>query len=86
MKYDESDNFLIRVTRTVTDRVTDLFGGAFSQTEMAATLAEIAKIDPTFEKAKFLHQCEKDIIPTILEAFLSQDLDVLKDWCHDSVN
>eukprot|EP00118_Oscarella_pearsei_P023012 m.270885 g.270885 ORF g.270885 m.270885 type:complete len:82 (+) comp40545_c0_seq17:644-889(+) len=45
MKYDESDNVFIRVTRTVTDRLMDVFGGMFSPTEMAATFAEIAKID-----------------------------------------
>lgn len=39
----------------------------FSTSEMAATLAEIAKIDPNFNKDKFLLECEREIIPTVLE-------------------
>lgn len=30
-------------------------------------LTEIVKADPTFDKDSFLKQCEKDIIPNILE-------------------
>ena len=39
----------------------------FSTSEMAATLAEIAKIDPNFNKDRFLIECEREIIPTVLE-------------------
>ena len=39
----------------------------FSTSEMAATLAEITKIDPNFNKDKFLMECEREIIPTVLE-------------------
>lgn len=103
MKYDESDNALIRASRAVTDRVTDFLGkvlsyfvlvfqivslfyynhlflcyclmwllylfsgGLFSKTEMSEVLTEIVKADPTFDKDSFLKQCEKDIIPNILE-------------------
>lgn len=53
--------------------MTDLFvvvcfpGGLFSKTEMSEVLTEIVKADPTFDKDSFLKQCEKDIIPNILE-------------------
>uniref|UniRef100_A0A3Q2TJX0 Mitochondrial import inner membrane translocase subunit TIM44 n=1 Tax=Fundulus heteroclitus TaxID=8078 RepID=A0A3Q2TJX0_FUNHE len=67
MKYDESDNALIRASRAMTDRVTDFLGGLFSKTEMSEVLTEILKIDPKFDKDTFLKQCEKDIIPNILE-------------------
>lgn len=30
-------------------------------------LTEIVKADPTFDRDSFLKQCEKDIIPNILE-------------------
>eukprot|EP00794_Sanderia_malayensis_P009719 gene9719-10710_t len=83
MKYDESDNIMIRATRVVTDKFADVFRDVFSQSEMAATLAEIAKIDPNFNKDKFLKECEREIIPTVLEAFIRGELDVLKDWCHE---
>lgn len=42
-------------------------GGLFSKTEMSEVLTEILKVDPTFDKDRFLHQCETDIIPNILE-------------------
>ena len=41
----------------------------FSTSEMAATIAEITKIDPNFNKDKFLMECEREIIPTVLEVF-----------------
>ncbi|XP_060796496.1 mitochondrial import inner membrane translocase subunit TIM44 isoform X2 [Neoarius graeffei] len=43
MKYDESDNALIRASRAVTDKMTDLIGGLFSKTEMSEVLTEILK-------------------------------------------
>lgn len=44
-----------------------LLGGLFSKTEMSEVLTEILKADPNFDKDSFLKQCEKDIIPNILE-------------------
>ncbi|KAM3866312.1 mitochondrial import inner membrane translocase subunit TIM44-like [Diretmus argenteus] len=84
MKYDESDNALIRASRAVTDKVTGLIGGLFSKTEMSEVLTEILKADPNFDKDSFLKQCEKDIIPNILEAMIRGELDVLKDWCYEA--
>ncbi|EDO32515.1 predicted protein, partial [Nematostella vectensis] len=83
MKYDESDNIVIRATRVVTDRLTDVFSDVFSQSEMAKTLSEITKIDPQFNKDRFLQECEFEIIPAVLEGFLQGKLDILKDWCHE---
>ncbi|XP_031588582.1 mitochondrial import inner membrane translocase subunit TIM44-like [Oreochromis aureus] len=84
MKYDESDNALIRASRALTDRVTDFLGGLFSKTEMSEVLTEILKADPSFDKDSFLKQCEKDIIPNILEAIIRGELEVLKDWCYEA--
>ncbi|NWZ45367.1 TIM44 translocase, partial [Brachypodius atriceps] len=86
MKYDESDNAFIRASRAVTDRVTDLIGGLFSKTEMSEVLTEILKVDPSFDKDRFLKQCERDIIPNVLEALISGELDILKDWCYEAVS
>ncbi|XP_062034781.1 mitochondrial import inner membrane translocase subunit TIM44 isoform X2 [Lepus europaeus] len=69
MKYDESDNALIRASRALTDKVTDLLGGLFSKTEMSEVLTEILRVDPAFDKDRFLQQCESDIIPNILETY-----------------
>lgn len=84
MKYDESDNALVRASRAVTDKMTDIIGGLFSKTEMSEVLTEILKVDPNFDKDSFLKQCEKDIIPNILEAMIQGELDVLKDWCYEA--
>ena len=56
------------------------------QSDMSQTLAEIHKIDPSFDKEVFISECKNDIIPTILEAFLQGKVDILKDWCHEAVS
>ncbi|KAK0162998.1 hypothetical protein PV327_006715 [Microctonus hyperodae] len=84
MKYDESDNAVIRASRLFTDKVTDIMGGLFQKTELSETLTEICKLDPSFDKVKFLRDCETDIIPNILEAMIRGDLKILKDWCHEA--
>ncbi|XP_057345678.1 mitochondrial import inner membrane translocase subunit TIM44 isoform X2 [Manis pentadactyla] len=84
LRYDESDNALIRASRALTDKVTDLLGGLFSKTEMSEVLTEILRVDPAFDKDRFLRQCEKDIIPNVLEAMICGELDILKDWCYEA--
>ncbi|XP_042911761.1 mitochondrial import inner membrane translocase subunit TIM44 isoform X2 [Parasteatoda tepidariorum] len=83
MKYDESDNPVVRASRLLTDKVTDLFGGLFQKTELSEVLTEIVKMDPNFDKEKFLKECEDEIIPNILEAMIRGDLEILKDWCYE---
>jgi import inner membrane translocase subunit TIM44 len=82
-KLDESDNPVARVTRIVSDKVSDVFGSMFSQNEMSVVLTEIIKMDPNFSKEQFLKDCENDIIPNVLEAMIRGDLDILQDWCHE---
>lgn len=84
VKFEESDNPLARGARLVTDKVQDIFGSVFTRTELSATLTEIVKIDPTFEREQFLKDCEVDIIPNILEAITRGDLEVLEDWCYEA--
>jgi import inner membrane translocase subunit TIM44 len=84
IKYDESENPVIRASRLLTDKVSDIMGNMFSKTELSETLTEICKIDPSFDEKKFLRDCENDIIPNILEAMVRGNLDILKDWCFES--
>lgn len=84
IKYDESDNPVIRASRLLTDKVSDIMGGLFQKTEMSETLTEICKLDPNFDKNKFLVECEKDIIPNILEAIVRGELEILRDWCFEA--
>lgn len=83
LKFDESENPVIRASRALTEKVTDIMGGLFQKTELSETLTEICKIDNTFDTKRFLKQCETDIIPNILEAMTRGDLEILKDWCHE---
>ncbi|CAG2239093.1 TIM44 [Mytilus edulis] len=78
MKYDESDHLLVRGTRFFTDKMGQLFGGVFSKTELSDVLTEICKVEPDFDKERFLKMCEKEIIPNILEAIVRGDLTILK--------
>ena len=57
-----------------------------TQSDMAEALAEIHKIDPNFNKETFIKECQFEIIPTILEAYLQGRQDILKDWCHEGVS
>jgi mitochondrial import inner membrane translocase subunit TIM44 len=84
IKYDESENPVVRASRLLTDKVTDIMGGLFQKTELSETLTEICKADPNFDKNEFLIQCETDIIPNVLEAMVQGDLEILKDWCHEA--
>ncbi|EDV93070.1 mitochondrial import inner membrane translocase subunit TIM44 isoform X1 [Drosophila grimshawi] len=84
VKYDESENPVIRASRLLTDKVSDVMGGLFSKTELSETMTELVKIDPNFDQKEFLHDCEKDIIPNVLEAIVRGDLEILKDWCFES--
>uniref|UniRef100_A0AAZ3SBP4 Tim44-like domain-containing protein n=1 Tax=Oncorhynchus tshawytscha TaxID=74940 RepID=A0AAZ3SBP4_ONCTS len=80
MKYDESKDVLIRASRAVTDKMTDVLGGLFSKTEMSEVLTEILKVDPLFDKDVFLKQCEFDITPNVLEVKkdISSDIGVVQ--------
>lgn len=84
IKYDESENPVIRASRLLTDKVSDIMGNMFSKTELSETLTEICKIEPSFNEKQFLKDCENDIIPNILEAMVRGNLEILKDWCFES--
>ncbi|KAK2143090.1 hypothetical protein LSH36_878g00009 [Paralvinella palmiformis] len=85
MKYDESENLLIRATRTFTDKMSEMFGGMFTKTEMSEVLTEIVKMDPGFDKEKFIKDCQFLMIPNILEAMVQGNLEILEDWCYEAV-
>lgn len=84
IKYEESENSVIRASRLLTDKVSDIMGNLFSKTELSETLTELCKIDPSFDEKQFLRFCETDIIPNILESICRGKLDILKDWCFES--
>ncbi|XP_064104444.1 mitochondrial import inner membrane translocase subunit TIM44-like isoform X2 [Macrobrachium nipponense] len=82
-RLDESDNPVVRASLLFKDKMTELFGGVFQRTELSEALTEICKMDPTFDKERFLLECEYDMIPNVLEAMIRPDLEVLQDWCYE---
>lgn len=60
-------------------------GGMLSNTQMSDVLTEICKVDPSFDRDEFIKECEKDIVPNVLEAMIRGDIEVLKDWCSEAV-
>ncbi|CAF1069448.1 unnamed protein product [Adineta steineri] len=84
-KYDESDNLVVRVARTFTDRVSGALSSIFSQSETSEALTEICRVDPTFDVAQFLRVVQYDIIPNIFESLARGELEILRDWCTEAV-
>ena len=82
-QFEESENPMLRASRAVTSKVSDLFGGLFEATEMSQVHTEICKVDPSFNIGHFKKTCETLFIPTILESIIRPDLEVLKDWTYE---
>ncbi|VDK32178.1 unnamed protein product [Taenia asiatica] len=90
-RYEESDHFLARSMRFISDKITELVGSRSSENELQTALEEITKIDPSFTTEKFIRYCRIEVIPNVLEASLTPfvsiihgHLDVLKDWCYEA--
>ena len=60
-------------------------GTMFKSTEMSEVLTEIVKMEPTFELNTFLKRVQYDIIPNVLEALSVGEIEILKDWCTETV-
>ena len=67
MKFDESDNVVVRGARSFTDVLAERVSGMFQDDESNQVLVEIARMDPTFDKVNFLLHLEKSVIPAVLE-------------------
>jgi len=84
IQYDESDNLLIRGTRFLTDKVTNVAGGMFGSTDLSKVMTEISKVEPNFSQMGFILSCRHDIIPNILEAVSQNNEKIVKDWCTEA--
>ena len=54
LRYEESNNPVVRGARILTDKFQGIVGGIFSRTELSEVLTEITKMDPMFCKEQFL--------------------------------
>ncbi|KAJ2636340.1 protein translocase subunit [Coemansia sp. RSA 1286] len=83
--YQESENPVVEASRAVTDRVRNVFGFFFNETESASALRQIRDtIDPGFNLEEFIRECREFIIPEILDAYLHSDAETLKVWCSEA--
>ena len=70
LKYEESNNPLLRGARILTDKMQDIVGGLFSRTELSEVLTEITKMDPNFCKEQFLKVMVKIKVPYCMPIYI----------------
>ena len=47
-------------------------------------MTAIQSVEPRFTMEEFILQCQHDIVPNLLEVFLTGNLEVLRTWCHEA--
>lgn len=78
--WDESENPLIVLLRTIGNKV----GGIFAETESARVMGQFKMLDPDFNTESFTKHLREYIIPEILEAYVKGDEAVLKQWFSEA--
>ncbi|MCH0630055.1 TIM44-like domain-containing protein [Kocuria palustris] len=79
-KWEESDNGLISLVRTIIEKVT----GFFSETEQAKVVKQFKLMDPSFRLLDFQKSLVNFIVPELVEAYLKNDEAVLKEWFSEA--
>lgn len=79
-KWDESENGLIALIRTIFEKVT----GFFSETEQAKVIKQFKLMDPTFRVTEFQKTLTNYIVPELLDAYIKNDEKVLKLWLSEA--
>ncbi|EEQ36769.1 putative mitochondrial import inner membrane translocase subunit [Clavispora lusitaniae] len=79
-KWDESENGLISLVRTIVEKVT----GFFSETEQAKVIKQFKLMDPTFRVTDFTRTLTNYIVPELLDAYIKNDEAVLKQWLSEA--
>ncbi|KAK3110214.1 protein translocase subunit [Teratosphaeriaceae sp. CCFEE 6253] len=74
--YRESENPLISTARSVTDRI----AGFFAENETAMVIKKFREMDPSFQLEPFLTEMRTYILPEVLEAYVTGDVETLKLW------
>jgi len=75
-KYRESENPLISTARSVSDRI----AGFFAENETAMVIKKFREMDATFQLEPFLQEMRSYILPEVLEAYVTGDVQTLKLW------
>lgn len=75
-KLDESENPVIATARNIADR----FAGFFAETETARVIKKIREMDPTFQLEPYTRELREYILPEVLDAYVTGNLEVLQQW------
>jgi predicted lipid-binding transport protein (Tim44 family) len=75
-RLDESDHPVVNAFRALHDRL-------FAENEMAQVLRAIRTVDRTFTISHFIAEMENQVIPTVLQAYLTGDLETLRAHCTE---
>lgn len=79
-KWDESENGLIALVRTIIEKVT----GFFAETEQAKVIKQFKMMDPTFRLTDFQKTLTNYIVPELLDSYIKNDDKVLKEWLSEA--
>lgn len=79
-KWDESENGLISLVRTIFEKIS----GFFSETEQAKVVKQFRMMDPLFRVTDFTRSLTNYIVPELLDAYVKNDEAVLKRWLSEA--
>lgn len=79
-KWDESENGLISLIRTIVEKVV----GFFAETEQAKVVKQFRLMDPNFRLTDFQKTLTNYIVPELLDAYIKNDREVLKSWLSEA--
>ncbi|SCW01162.1 LAFE_0D06458g1_1 [Lachancea fermentati] len=78
--WDESENPLIVLLRTISNKI----GGLFAETESARVMGQFKMMDSSFNTESFTKHLREYIVPEVLEAYVKGDEAVLKQWFSEA--
>lgn len=79
-KWEESENGLVLVVRTIVEKV----AGFFAETEQAKVIKQFKLMDPLFRLTDFQKTLTNYIVPELLDAYIKNDAAVLKHWLSEA--
>ncbi len=74
---EENDSLLFRFFRNLKEKTT------FDESETTKVIKQFQTVDSKFNQHSFLEEAAHFIIPELLEAYLKQDIKLLKEWVNE---
>ena len=81
---DNSDSLIIQVGRSAVASLAERISSVFAESETARVVKSIKERQPDFRIEEFLRLLRTYVVPEVLEAFVSGDLNTLRKWCSES--